>query len=193
MWWRCWGGRWPPCPNGCARAPRWPGGRSRCAPTPGTSPGTWPAPPPRRRWPSRSARSGSPPCGGPWPGSQTTPGGTRPAWRTRRSRLPYAPADWPQGMLTALLVRRVKLDPEQVPADPRSRRRQTLQPGPAECCSGAGARTRHLRLQLHPHQPRRVHPGQSRRPRALCSAPHQHREGSATASTAPRCAPPLGR
>ena len=25
-----------------------PGGRSRCAPTPGTSPGTWPAPPPRR-------------------------------------------------------------------------------------------------------------------------------------------------
>ena len=39
---------------------------------------------------------------------------------------PYKPADWPDG--TALLVRRVKLDPEQVSADPRSRRRRTLHP-----------------------------------------------------------------
>ena len=39
---------------------------------------------------------------------------------------PYKPADWPDG--TALLVRRVRLDPEQVSADPRSRRRRTLHP-----------------------------------------------------------------
>ena len=56
---------------------RRPGGRSRCALTPGTSPGTWPAPPPRRAWPSRSAPSGSPACGRRWPGSPRMPGGTR--------------------------------------------------------------------------------------------------------------------
>jgi Transposase DDE domain group 1 len=39
---------------------------------------------------------------------------------------PYRPAGWPDG--TALLIRRVKLDPEQVSADPRSRRRRTLHP-----------------------------------------------------------------
>ena len=39
---------------------------------------------------------------------------------------PYKPADWPDG--TVLLVRRVKLDPDQVSADPRSRRRRTLHP-----------------------------------------------------------------
>ena len=38
----------------------------------------------------------------------------------------YRPADWPDG--TVLLVRRVKLDPDQVSADPRSRRRRTLHP-----------------------------------------------------------------
>ena len=39
---------------------------------------------------------------------------------------PYKPADWPDG--TVLLVRRVRLDPGQVSADPRSRRRRTLHP-----------------------------------------------------------------
>src|SRR6266852_4662966 len=39
---------------------------------------------------------------------------------------PYKPADWPQG--TVLLIRRVKLDPGQVSADPWSRRRRTLHP-----------------------------------------------------------------
>src|SRR6266851_991760 len=38
----------------------------------------------------------------------------------------YRPAEWPDG--TVLLVRRVKLDPDQVSADPRSRRRRTLHP-----------------------------------------------------------------
>jgi hypothetical protein len=38
----------------------------------------------------------------------------------------YKPAEWPDG--TVLLVRRVRLDPEQVSADPRSRRRRTLHP-----------------------------------------------------------------
>jgi len=39
---------------------------------------------------------------------------------------PYHPVDWPDS--TVLLVRRVKLDPDQVSADPRSRRRRTLHP-----------------------------------------------------------------
>src|SRR5216683_1378959 len=39
---------------------------------------------------------------------------------------PYRPAEWPDG--TVLLIRRVKLDPGQVSADPRSRRRRTLHP-----------------------------------------------------------------
>ena len=39
---------------------------------------------------------------------------------------PYKRADWPED--TVLLVRRVKLDPDQVSADPRSRRRRTLHP-----------------------------------------------------------------
>jgi hypothetical protein len=39
---------------------------------------------------------------------------------------PYKPADWPEG--TVLLIRRVRLDPDQVSADPRSRRRRTLHP-----------------------------------------------------------------
>jgi hypothetical protein len=38
----------------------------------------------------------------------------------------YAPADWPPG--TTLLIRRVRLTPEQVSTDPRSRRRRTLHP-----------------------------------------------------------------
>jgi len=38
----------------------------------------------------------------------------------------YCPDWWPAN--TALLVRRVLLDPAQVPADPRSRRRRTLHP-----------------------------------------------------------------
>ncbi len=39
---------------------------------------------------------------------------------------PYRPGGWSDG--TVLLVRRVKLDPDQVSADPRSRRRRTLHP-----------------------------------------------------------------
>ena len=39
----------------------------------------------------------------------------------------YCPDWWPAA--TRLLIRRVRLDPGQVPADPRSRRRRTLHPG----------------------------------------------------------------
>jgi hypothetical protein len=38
----------------------------------------------------------------------------------------YAPAGWPEG--TRMLIRRVRLTPEQISADPRSRRRRTLHP-----------------------------------------------------------------
>ena len=39
----------------------------------------------------------------------------------------YGPDWWPAN--TRLLIRRARLDPEQVSADPRSRRRRTLHPG----------------------------------------------------------------
>ena len=61
------------------------GARSRCAPMRGISPGTWPVPPSSTRWSSRSARSGSPACGGPWPASTRTPGATRLTCPARRS------------------------------------------------------------------------------------------------------------
>lgn len=41
----------------------------------------------------------------------------------------HCPDWWPAN--TQLLIRRVRLDPAQVSADPRSRRRRTLHPGPA--------------------------------------------------------------
>lgn len=49
----CCAGRWPACPRQRAGP-----GRSRCAPTPGTSPGRWPAPLATRSSASRSARVG---------------------------------------------------------------------------------------------------------------------------------------
>ena len=53
----------------------------------------------------------------------------------------YCPDWWPAS--TRLLIRRVALDPEQVSADPRSRRRRTLHPDqralPFPELAGAGA------------------------------------------------------
>jgi hypothetical protein len=46
----------------------------------------------------------------------------------------YAPADWPEG--ARLLIRRVRLAPEQIPADSRSRRRRTLHPAQRALPSG---------------------------------------------------------
>ena len=88
---------------------------------------------------------------------------------------PYRPAEWPGG--TALLIRRVQPGPRAglrrppVPAPPHPAPRSAGAADP-----GTGGRTRHLRLQLHPHQPRRVHPGQGRGVRALVPAPHRRGE-----------------
>ena len=113
----------------------------RCAPTPGTSPGSSPAPPTTRRSASRSAPSGSRRYGGCWPGSPRTTGTTRPAWIMRRS--PSRSTARTGEASTQLLIRRVALDPAQVSADPRSRRRRTLHPDqralPFGELAGAGA------------------------------------------------------
>ena len=104
------------------------GGGWRCAPTPGTSPGSWPAPPTTSASRSRSAPSGSRRCGGCWTASAKTTG--REAIDMDGAQVAvadYRPDWWPAN--TSLLIRRVKLDPEQVSADPRSRRRRTLHPG----------------------------------------------------------------
>ena len=101
---------------------------------------------------------------------------------------PYRPADWPED--TVLLVRRVKLDPDQVSADPRSRRRRTLHPD-----------QRALPIPELEQEPviyaysfictnlDVLHAGQGRRGASTGTgtAPAS-RTSSATASTAPRCA-----
>ena len=57
----------------------------------------------------------------------TTPGAMPSTWTT--PRWPSPPTGPPNGRGdTVLLIRRVRLDPEQVSADPRSRRRRTLHP-----------------------------------------------------------------
>ena len=53
----CCAARWPPCRNGHGNRGGW-----RCAPTPGTSPGSWPAPRTRRTSASRSARQADRPA-----------------------------------------------------------------------------------------------------------------------------------
>jgi hypothetical protein len=99
----------------------------------------------------------------------------------------YCPDWWPAS--TRLLVRRVLLDPAQVSADPRSRRRRTLHPENIFRDSKHGAALRHLPSGIPPGQPgldvgraarrehgrlaapahrrhcRRGHPGRARRAR----------------------------
>ena len=83
----------------------------------------------------------------------------------------YCPDWWPAN--TALLIRRVLLDPAQVSADPRSRRRRTLHPDqralPIPELARAGAI---YAYSFHPDQPGRVQPGQGGGRRALVPAPH---------------------
>ena len=118
----CCAAPWPACRSGHGLRAGW-----RCAPTPATSPGSWPAPPTTSTSASRSAPSGSRRCGGCWPGSPRTTGTTRPAWTAPRSRS-RSTARTGGRRTRRLLVRRVLLDPAQVSADPRSRRRRTLHP-----------------------------------------------------------------
>src|SRR6266851_4979916 len=88
---------------------------------------------------------------------------------------PYKPADWPR--------RHGPADPPGE-AGPRAGLRRPpvpAPPHPAPRSAGhavprTSGRTGDLRLQLHPHQPRCLHPGQGRGVRALVPAPHQHRE-----------------
>ena len=100
----------------------------------------------------------------------------------------YCPEWWPAN--TALLVRRVALDPAQVSADPRSRRRRTLQPRASGALPIPRARQGrcHLRLLVHRDQPGRVQPGPGRPlwSTGTGTAP-RWRTSSATASSAPRC------
>ncbi|HJY61177.1 MAG TPA: transposase [Streptosporangiaceae bacterium] len=97
----------------------------------------------------------------------------------------YCPDWWPTD--TRLLIRRVRLGPDQASADPRSRRRRTLHPAQRDMLfPELTQQPRHLRLQLHPDQPGRDCPGQGRRRGALVPAPHDSgRTSSATASSAP--------
>ena len=83
----------------------------------------------------------------------------------------YCPDWWPAS--TRLLIRRVVLDPAQVSADPRSRRRRTLHPDQrALPIPELAQQPADLRLQLHHDQPGRVQPGQGDSGRALVPAPH---------------------
>ena len=117
----CCAARWPPCPRR-----RGPGGW-RCAPTPGTSPGSWPAPPTTS---SIGFAIGAKRIAPLW---RLLAGIADDDWHdaidmdgAQVAVAEYCPDWWPAD--TRLLIRRVLLDPEQVSADPRSRRRRTLHP-----------------------------------------------------------------
>src|SRR5271157_4914059 len=84
---------------------------------------------------------------------------------------PYRPGGWPDG--TVLLIRRVKLDPEQVSADPRSR---SWRPSRRSTPTASSSPT----LMSPPR------PGPWRASTGTGTAPAS-RTSSGTASTAPRC------
>ena len=100
---------------------------------------------------------------------------------------PYRPGGWPGG--TVLLVRRVRLDPEQVSADPRSRRRRTLHPdsGPCRSRSWRPSRPSTPTASSSPTVMSPPRPGPWRASTGTGIAPAS-RTSSATASTVPRCA-----
>jgi hypothetical protein len=133
----CCAARWPPCRRGSGPRAGW-----RCAPTPGTSPGPL-------------ARADDDEHIGFAIGARRI----APLWRlladlaeqdwhdaiemdnAQVAVAQYCPDWWPED--TRLLVRQVLLDPAQVSADPRSRRRRTLHPNqralPIPELAGAGA------------------------------------------------------
>ena len=106
----------------------------------------------------------------------------------------YAPAGWPEDTYT--IVRRVRVETEAISADPRSRRRRTIDPGQlALALAGTATHAYAVSFISHLH-PRQRHRGQRReRPgrRGLVPAPHRHRgpdpRGQARRRPAP---PPLG-
>jgi hypothetical protein len=95
----------------------------------------------------------------------------------------YAPGGWPEA--TRTIVRRVRVEVDEVRRDPRSRRRRNHRPHPA----GPGARRRRrprLCLQLHRHQPRR----RSGRDRGLVPGPGPGGGASARLQVRPGSSPP---
>ena len=98
----------------------------------------------------------------------------------------YRPDWWPGG--TYLLIRRVRLDPAQVPADPRARRRRTLHPAqralplPGLAAAGAIYGYSFILTSLDVSSPARPPP-----PSTGTGTGPPSRTSSATASTAPRC------
>ena len=98
----------------------------------------------------------------------------------------YCPGWWPEG--TRLLIRRVVLDPAQVSADPRSRRRRTLHPDqralPIPELAGAGAIYAYSFIVTNLDVSARARPPP--RSTGTGTAP-QWRTSSATASSAPPC------
>ena len=104
----------------------------------------------------------------------------------------YCPDWWPAD--TRLLIRRVLLDPAQVSADPRSRRRRTLHPDqralpiPELASAGAIYAYSFILTNLDVSDP-----GPGGRGGALVPAPHQHREHLPRQQARRRPpAPPLG-
>ena len=118
----CCAARWLPCPRRHGLRAGW-----RRAPTPGTSPGSWPAPRTTRRSAFAIGAKRIAPL---W---RLLAGIADDAWHdaidmdnAQVAVAEYCPDWWPAD--TRLLIRRVLLDPAQVSADPRSRRRRTLHP-----------------------------------------------------------------
>ena len=144
--------RWPPCPRRRGLRAGW-----RCAPTPGTSPGNWPAP--LTTCTSASAIGAKRIASRWW---RLLADIAEDDWHdaigmdnAQVAVAEYCPDWWPAN--TALLVRRVLLDPARVSADPRSRRRRTLHPDQRDMLFPELARQPAVyAYSFHPDQPGRV-------------------------------------
>ena len=92
----------------------------------------------------------------------------------------YCPDWWPAD--TRLLIRRVLLDPEQISADPRSRRRRTLHPGqralpvPELACAGPVYAYSFIMTNLDVSSPARV-----------AAAEHWYRHRTTVETGKPQC------
>ncbi len=99
-------------------------GRPGSGLTPATSTPRWRTPPSSWAVTSRSPRNATRRPGGPLPLSRTISGARPGGCPAQVAACDYAPAGWPPGTYT--IIRRVKVPVDQLSADPRSRRRRTV-------------------------------------------------------------------
>ena len=190
-WSRCWGGRWPRCRGRSGRAAA-AGRKIALRADAGYFAGELARAAACREHGLRDRRQADRQHveGAGRDRGQRLAGRDRHAERAGRG-LDVQAADWPED--TVLLVRRVKLDPDQVSADPRSRRRRTLHPDqrapPIRNWNNNRPST-----PTASSAPTWTCPPRPGPPRwSMVQAPHQHREHLPRQQARRRAAPPALR